>query len=445
MIPALVDSSLLEGCQEETTDGTHYRLHLHIAGVLIILAASAVGVFMPLIAFRFHSLCISPRVLTLGKQFGTGVILATAFIHMMPTAMSNLSSPCLGPIFSENYSAFGGLCILSSSLFMHWIEFVAMEHNQERIKEAAIKRGMSALNVQIDADLGGLGATGVAAAPCPGHKVTIVDEAICRRSSCSSVSSCIQDHSSLSKYDDGDSSYRDAAQATSSLLHKASTPKHLRGMEVNKSYGSIPEESHLANAASPVILNVPMNMADHHHHHYQDIGHSHTHGLELLDDSQRKISTYILEAGVAFHSVIIGVSLGVSSGTEFMGLLIALAFHQFFEGFALGARIADLQFDRTYIHGLLALIFSLTTPVGAVIGIGISSSYNPTSALSILIEGMFDAISAGILLYMGYVNLLAVEFNMNGDIRKEGPKVKMMCFLALWAGAAVMAAIGCFA
>jgi len=79
------------------------------------------------------------------------------------------------------------------------------------------------------------------------------------------------------------------------------------------------------------------------------------------------------------------------------------------------------------------------------VGIGISSSYQPTSALAILMEGVFDAISSGILLYMGYVNLLAVEFNQNGEIRKEGGLMKQLSFFALWAGAAVMAFLGRYA
>ncbi|KAF9120117.1 hypothetical protein BGX30_003351, partial [Mortierella sp. GBA39] len=134
-----------------------------------------------------------------------------------------------------------------------------------------------------------------------------------------------------------------------------------------------------------------------------------------------------------------------STASEFTGLLIALVFHQFFEGFALGARIADLAFDTTYTHYILALIFSLTTPTGVAIGIGISSSYSANSKSSLLVEGIFDSISTGILLYMGYVNLLAIEFNLNGEIRKQSKKIKSFCFLALWAGAAVMAIIGRFA
>ncbi|KAG0327224.1 high-affinity Zn(2+) transporter zrt1 [Dissophora globulifera] len=434
LVRALVDPALPEFCQGQSGNPSFYRLDLHIAGVLIILAASTAGVFMPLIASRFHSLRLSPRTLTLGKQFGTGVILATAFIHMMPTAMSNLSSPCLGPIFSENYTAFGGLVILSSSLVMHWIEFFAMEHTQRRMHEAAAERGISASSGHINVDLGGLGATGVAAAPCPGHVVTVIDEAICRKTSCASVSSCTLDHHSAFRPDVSKScSGSEASQASSSLIP---ADRDVYDTKIAKSYGSIVLPPSTDSLSKP---------ADRHHHHYQEVGHSHAHGLEILGDSQRRISTYILEAGVAAHSVIIGISLGVSSGVEFVGLLTALVFHQFFEGFSLGARIADLEFDKTYTHYMLALIFSLATPIGATIGIAISNTYNPSSVLAILLEGVFDAISAGILLYMGYVNLLAVEFNLNGEIRKESFKVKSMCFLALWAGAAIMAVIGRFA
>ena len=126
-------------------------------------------------------------------------------------------------------------------------------------------------------------------------------------------------------------------------------------------------------------------------------------------------------------------------------LFFQSSFSDVVPGFALGARIAELDFESTMNHCLLALVFSLTTPIGAALGIVISSSYDPTSVAALLTEGILDAISTGILLYMGYVNLLAVEFNLNGEIRRETNKVKAMCFLALWMGVAVMAVIGLYA
>ncbi|KAF9327837.1 high-affinity Zn(2+) transporter zrt1 [Podila minutissima] len=435
--------ALPDECRPESTDLESYNTSLHIASVFIILAASTAGVFMPVIASKFRSLRISARVLTLGKQFGTGVILATGFIHMLPTAMSNLSSPCLGKVWSEQYTAFGGLFVLISSLFMHWIEFIAVEHNERRMREAAANQGIQ----EVDMDLGGLGATGVAAAPCPGHIVTIVEERPCH-DSCSSVSSCDSDYSR-----DGAKAHLSITKSIGSSITKAS-PQHTDSSRMPSQETRRGEHNHAqGHGKKQASDHSHGHEHDHkdvvrtksHHHHTQEVGHSHAHGLSLLDESQRRISTYILEAGIAAHSVIIGVSLGVSSGAEFTGLLTALIFHQFFEGFALGARIADLSFDTTYTHYLLAFIFSLTTPTGAAIGIGISNTYSPNSKTSLLVEGIFDSVSTGILLYMGYVNLLAIEFNLNGEIRKESKKMKSMCFIALWAGALAMAIIGRFA
>ena len=51
----------------------------------------------------------------------------------------------------------------------------------------------------------------------------------------------------------------------------------------------------------------------------------------------------VLELGIVFHSVIIGVDMGASqSVTTIRPLLVALSFHQFFEGVGLGGCIAQV-------------------------------------------------------------------------------------------------------
>lgn len=72
-------------------------------------------------------------------------------------------------------------------------------------------------------------------------------------------------------------------------------------------------------------------------------------------------------------------------------------------------------------------------------------AYQTDSVTSLLVEGVLDAISTGILLYMGYVTLLAVEFNLNRELLRQTPRVKSWCFFALWTGAGVMALLGRFA
>jgi zinc transporter 1/2/3 len=51
------------------------------------------------------------------------------------------------------------------------------------------------------------------------------------------------------------------------------------------------------------------------------------------------------------HSIIIGVTLGVTTAPQFLSLLIAISFHQFFEGFALSTTGILAILDDSYILG----------------------------------------------------------------------------------------------
>ena len=66
-------------------------------------------------------------------------------------------------------------------------------------------------------------------------------------------------------------------------------------------------------------------------------------------------------------AVLIGITLGVTAGSAFDTLLVALAFHQFFEGFAIGSAVVDsgLGVGKSLIAGLA---YSITTPTGIAIG-----------------------------------------------------------------------------
>jgi zinc transporter 1/2/3 len=170
----------------------------------------------------------------------------------------------------------------------------------------------------------------------------------------------------------------------------------------------------------------------------------HSHGLIFQDDAHsHKISTYLLEFGIALHSVLIGVALGTNTN-EFVALFIALGFHQFFEGMALGAQIARLERISTRSAISMVVFFALTTPIGMCIGIGIhSKTYNPKSVSSLLVNGILDSISAGILIYVALVNLITVEMGVGAHTfhsLKNGFKV--LYFLALYAGAGAMAIVG---
>jgi zinc transporter 1/2/3 len=55
------------------------------------------------------------------------------------------------------------------------------------------------------------------------------------------------------------------------------------------------------------------------------------------------VSLKVLELGIIVHSVIIGMSLGASESPDTIRpLLVALTFHQFFEGIGLGGCIVQV-------------------------------------------------------------------------------------------------------
>lgn len=55
---------------------------------------------------------------------------------------------------------------------------------------------------------------------------------------------------------------------------------------------------------------------------------------DLIFQAEQGWQVMLLEAGIIFHSIMIGVTLGADSGDSWTTLLIVIVFHQFFEGAA---------------------------------------------------------------------------------------------------------------
>ncbi|EHA24914.1 hypothetical protein ASPNIDRAFT_40838 [Aspergillus niger ATCC 1015] len=149
----------------------------------------------------------------------------------------------------------------------------------------------------------------------------------------------------------------------------------------------------------------------------------------------------ILEFGIIFHSVIIGLNLGVT-GDEFTTLYPVLVFHQAFEGLGIGARMSALRFGRHWwLPWVLCMAYGLTTPISIAIGIGVRTTYNSGSRTANIVQGVLDAVSAGILIYSGLVELLARDFLFDPDRAKRRSHLLGMIFCVLL-GAGIMALIG---
>lgn len=208
------------------------------------------------------------------------------------------------------------------------------------------------------------------------------------------------------------------------------------------------EES--ANGKSDIkhsqIDDVQQRGLDHHEHNHDGIhadGHVHSAGFLEHEQSLRNIGTFILELGIVMHSIIIGITLGSTDNESFTTLLIALVFHQFFEGIALGTRVNDLNCKSWKKPIIMGLLFICMTPIGAAIGIGIRSTINPRA--SILAQAILDSLSAGILLYNAYVSLMSIEINHNVGFRRSSFGRKVFCFMCMYLGAALMSVLGAWA
>lgn len=158
---------------------------------------------------------------------------------------------------------------------------------------------------------------------------------------------------------------------------------------------------------------------------------------------QQQIAAFlILEFGVIFHSVIIGLNLGVA-GPEFATLYPVLVFHQSFEGLGIGARMSAIPFPRRYhmLPWFLCMAYGLTTPISIAIGLGLRTTYNSGSFTANVVSGVLDSISAGILIFTGLVELLARDFLFNPEMTRDSKRLTFMV-VCVFVGAGIMALLG---
>lgn len=153
----------------------------------------------------------------------------------------------------------------------------------------------------------------------------------------------------------------------------------------------------------------------------------------------------LIEGGILFHSVFVGMTVSITS-EGFIILLIAIVFHQMFEGLGLGSRIAAVPYPKgSWKPWALVVAFGTTAPIGQALGLATRGSYDPNSAFGLIIVGVFNAISSGLLLYAALVDLLAEDFLSEEaqHTMTTRDKTKAFCYLLL--GAAGMSIVGAFA
>ncbi|KAI9370162.1 Zinc/iron permease [Aspergillus egyptiacus] len=322
------------------------QLGARISSIFVILIVSAAFTFFPVVAKGSPRVRIPHNVYIFARYFGTGVILATAFIHLLDPAYKRIGpGTCVGS--SGNWAKYSwcAAIVLASTVVIFLLDLAAEVYVERKY---AIERDTTATTAFLTQEPDQQpGPSDISPEYAPSK------DSVCQRSS----------------------------------IHST------------------------ANARS---------------------------------FDQQIAAFLILEFGIIFHSVIIGLNLGVT-GSEFATLYPVLVFHQSFEGLGIGARLSAIPFaHHTVLPYMLCLAYVLTTPISIAIGLGLRTSYNPHSKVSLIIQGVFNAVSAGVLLYNALVELLARDFLFDPERTKKRAQLVYMVFCVLL-GTGIMALIGYWA
>ncbi|KAI3406764.1 ZRT2 [Candida oxycetoniae] len=359
-----------------------------ISSIFVIMATSAIGTFFPLLSSKYSFIRLPWWCFFGAKYFGSGVIVATAFVHLLEPASDSLTAECLtGPI-TEYPWAFG-ICLMTLFL-LFFFELVAYR---------IIDRKIESFGQDGEEEIGG-----------HSHSHFGDESMYVKRGTEKRKDKNEQEEVEVEE-EDKDEKYETVSEhPITAKSNDNPYPNHFQ---------------HAFEHQDPEVVGTPVN--DHSREQYYG---------QLLN-------VFVLEFGIIFHSVFIGLSLAVA-GDEFKSLYIVLVFHQMFEGLGLGTRIAATNWEsKKYTPWLLALAYTVCTPIAIAIGLGVRHSYPPGSRKALITNGVFDSISAGILIYTGLVELMAHEFLYSGEFKGPSGFKKMMIayFIMCW-GAGLMALLG---
>lgn len=326
-----------------------------ISSVFVVLVSSSFGVYFPILSSRFSFIQMPWWCFFIAKYFGSGVIVATAFIHLLEPASDALGDECLGGTFADYPWAFGIALMTLFAMFLVEIvslHFAGRDNSAESAAHTHSHFGDASLYVRQEG---------------------------------------------LKEHDDD----------------SGSDPNQ-KGDKFN-----LEDKRDLEAVTSK-------------HDSFKD------------NYSAQLVSIFILEFGIIFHSVFVGLALAVA-GDEFKTLYVVIVFHQLFEGLGLGTRLATVAWPegKRFTPWVMALGYSLCTPIAIAIGLGVRHSYPPGSRRALITNGCFDAISAGILIYTGIVEFMANEFIYSGEFQARGTFKKMIAaYITMATGAGLMALLG---
>ncbi|KAL6408276.1 hypothetical protein AUP68_08131 [Ilyonectria robusta] len=291
-------------CERKDRD---YNISIRIGMLFVVLAASSIGVFGPILMATFTPVKSNLFLIVL-KQFGTGVIISTAFVHLYTHASMMLTNECLGEL---QYEATTSAIIMAGLFLSFLIEFIV----QRAIRWQAKKK---------------------------------------------------------SETDESDSS-----------------PKVV---------------------ASAEMANIT-----------------------------------IMETGIIFHSLRIALGTRIASlghgGVAFSHTDHA---HMHAHDAPIGPPVDRSQPSTVSLAKklLLASGFALVTPIGMAIGIGVLDVFNGNDPKTLIAIGTLDALSAGILIWVGLVEMWAHDWMLGGELTDANALTTVLAMFGLLSGMILMSVLG---
>ncbi|KAK4152654.1 Zinc/iron permease [Chaetomidium leptoderma] len=357
---------------------------LRIGSIFVIFVGSAIGALLPVFLARSSRMRVPKLCFFVAKYFGTGVILATAWMHLLSPASDNLRDECLANTLPDYDWAMA--IALMTVMVMFLLEIVVSHF-----------------------DFGFGSAHGHAHGQDKAAKGSHADEL---------------SHGGGRPSQDAEAISSDKSAGTSTAAKKSSAGATGAGFFDKSKLPGLPND-----------VSYPPGGEDH-------LGHQRDHieGDEHANYAAQITAIFILEFGVIFHSIFIGLTLAVTD--NFIILFVVLVFHQTFEGLGLGARLGTATWPpgtRRWTPYILGLLYAVSTPFAIGMGLVASRSLALEAATSRVVNGVFDAISGGILMYTALVELVAHEFMFNPEMRKAGLEMQLSAYACVVLGVGLMA------
>lgn len=111
----------------------------------------------------------------------------------------------------------------------------------------------------------------------------------------------------------------------------------------------------------------------------------------------------------------------------------------------MGSRISLVQWDTNYQPWVMAAAYGCTTPLGQALGIATHTLYSPDSRVGLIVVGVMNSISAGLLTFASLVELLSEDFLSDESWTYLRGAKRVVGFSLVFAGSFCMSLVGAWA